>query len=73
MLQLAIAQTEGKGVRELSFTKLEIETLTRIQASFGSEVPGLAAQVANARPVSRENTGAGFFTDISVDRSRHRR
>lgn len=54
---------------ELNFTKLEIETLARLEASFGDVVPGLAAQLTNAKPVSRENTGTGFFTDIAVDRS----
>jgi hypothetical protein len=68
MRQLAMHRW-GREVPELSFTKLEIEALARIEALFSDEVPGLAAQLANARPVSRENTGAGFFTDISVDQS----
>lgn len=52
---------------KLDFTKLEAETLAQIEAIFGSKLPGLASQLANAKPVSRENTGAGFFTDIAVD------
>lgn len=69
VLQLGRYDRRGKSVPELSFTKLETETLARLEAIFGGKLPGLASQLANARPVSRENTGAGFFTNIAVDRS----
>jgi len=53
----------------MEFNKLERATLETYGAIYGAEEPRLAAQLAAARPASRENSGAGFFTEVTVDRT----
>lgn len=50
------------------FSELEAAALRRFVEQYGAEFTSLAGQLAHARPVGRENTGSGFFTDIAVDR-----
>lgn len=53
------------GAMGQDFTPLEHAALQE----FCGVHPGLKAQLAAARVIQRENTGAGFFTYITVDRS----
>ena len=51
----------------MEFNRLELAVLDAYGALYSSEEPRLALQIANARPTSRENSGAGFFTEVTVD------
>ena len=53
----------------MEFTGLESAALAMMVEDYERELPGLAAQLALARPKSRDNTGNGFFTDIVLDES----
>ena len=53
----------------MEFNRLERAVLDTYGGFYGSEEPRLALQIANARPTSRENSGAGFFTEVAVDRT----
>jgi hypothetical protein len=48
-----------------NITRLEHAVLDVLASQIGN--PALARQLASARVVSRENTGAGFYTTFSVD------
>ncbi len=52
----------------LEFSPLERAALEAFVDTYEGEYPGLAAQLAIVRPIKRENTGGGFFTDLQVDR-----
>lgn len=62
----------------LSFTELERAALEAIGRQHPDDRAALQAQLAMARVVRRENSGAGFFTDLAIDEaaprvtSRHR-
>ena len=47
---------------------LEVATLAAIAGQYPEQEAGLLAQIQAARIVRRENSGAGFFTHLSVDR-----
>lgn len=53
----------------MKFTPLEIAVLDALADDI-VQVSDLDAQIEEARPVHRRNTGDGFVTDIVVDRSR---
>ncbi|WP_299016680.1 hypothetical protein [uncultured Caulobacter sp.] len=53
----------------LGFTALERAILDAYEGIYGANEPRLARQIAAARPASRENTGAGFHTYLTVDRT----
>ncbi len=53
----------------MEFTELESRALALFADEYGSEFPGLAAQLASAHPTARENTRSGFFTDIAIDKN----
>ena len=53
----------------MEFTRLETAALALLIDEYGWEFPGLAGQLALTRPVARENTGGGFYTDLVVDKS----
>jgi hypothetical protein len=48
---------------------LEVAALAAIAGQYPEQEAGLLAQIQAAGIVTRENTGAGFFTHLSVDRS----
>jgi hypothetical protein len=48
-------------------SRLERAALCAIAARASGSAAALARQIAGARVVARENTGAGFFTTLSVD------
>jgi len=47
---------------------LEVAALAAIAGQYPEQEAGLLAQIQAARIVTRENTGAGFFAHLSVDR-----
>lgn len=53
----------------LEFNALERAVMTAYGEIYGAEEPRLAAQLAAAKPISRENTGSGFHTYLQVDPS----
>lgn len=53
----------------MEFTELETAALGLLIEEYGWEFPGLADRLALTRPVARENTGGGFFTDLSSDKN----
>jgi len=53
---------------ESELTLLERAVLNEICRQYPKDQALLEAQVASARVTSRENTGAGFFSDLSVAR-----
>lgn len=53
----------------LEFNALERAVLAAYGDIYGAEEPRLAGQIAAARPASRENTGAGFHTYLTIDQS----
>jgi hypothetical protein len=48
------------------FTPLERAALEAIMDETGEERDGVAEQLRHASVISRENTGGGFFADLSV-------
>ena len=53
----------------LEFNALERAILAAYGDLYGADEPRLAGQIAAARPASRENTGTGFHTYLTVDPS----
>jgi hypothetical protein len=53
----------------LCLTPLERAALKRISEKYPDARQALEAQLATATVVRRENSGAGFFTHLTVDRS----
>jgi hypothetical protein len=51
------------------FTPLEQAVLTAICGMYSSGRAALEAQLSTATLLSRENTGAGFYTRFAVDRA----
>lgn len=51
------------------FTPLERAVLTAICDTYSSDRAALEAQLSTATLLSRENTGAGFYTRFAVERS----
>ncbi len=49
-------------------TKLERAVLTAISSTHGHAVPGLQNQFDAVTVTTRENTGAGFFVELALDR-----
>jgi hypothetical protein len=54
---------------ESDFTTLEQAVLAEIWDMYSADRVALEAQLSTATLLSRENTGAGFFTRFSVDRA----
>jgi hypothetical protein len=53
----------------MAFSAFETSVLAKFAELYGGQSPGLATQLQVAQFARRENTGSGFFTDISVDRA----
>src|SRR5687768_17687606 len=53
----------------MAFSAFETSVLAKFTELYGDQSPGLAAQLRVAQFARRENTGSGFFTDITVDRA----
>jgi hypothetical protein len=53
----------------LEFTALERAVLAEICRQSGAEGALLERQLATARVIRRDNSGAGFFTEFSVERT----
>jgi hypothetical protein len=51
------------------FTPLEQAVLTAICEMYSSDQAALEAQLSTATLLSRENTGAGFYTRFTVERA----
>jgi hypothetical protein len=51
------------------FTPLEQAVLTAICEMYSSDQAALEAQLSTATLLSRENTGAGFYTRFAVERA----
>jgi hypothetical protein len=51
------------------FTPLEQTVLTAICEMYSSDQAALEAQLSTATLLSRENTGAGFYTRFAVERA----
>ena len=49
------------------FTALESATLAEICRQYPEQATTLRSQIATATIIGRENSGAGFFTDLTVD------
>jgi hypothetical protein len=54
---------------ELKFTLLEETVLRAIFETYPVDSAALHTQLSTAKVLRRENTGAGFYTDITVDRT----
>lgn len=54
----------------LQLTNLEKAVLRQICGQYPAQGAILEAQIASATVLSRENSGAGFFTNMAVDRSK---
>jgi hypothetical protein len=53
---------------EFAFTPFERAVLSAIGGMYPEDQPSLKGQLSTATFRSRENTGAGFFTHLTVDR-----
>lgn len=56
----------------LELTQLERAALDSFGSTYALEAEGLAAHLRHAVVASRENTGGGFFADLTIDRNRAR-
>ena len=54
---------------ELKFTLLEETVLRAISETYPVDRAALRRQLSTGKVLRRENTGAGFYTDFSVDRA----
>lgn len=62
-----------KGMGQVAgLTRLEVEVLRKLVLQVPEHEYALRDQLRSASVVSRENTGAGLYTDLNIDRDKAR-